>query len=126
MSRAVVVDGMLYPSVAEAADVIDVAVGRLHRALVGGGEVDGHTAAYADCDARRMIPTRCPRCGCTEAEQRFRLTGGGRAIYDLEERTADYTVLHDSIGYAGGTVLYCRDCGRRLGSVDDARDFSEV
>ena len=127
MSRAVIVDGSLYPTVIAAADVLGLPLGRLNRALTTkAGEIDGHKVAYADADAKRMLPTRCPRCGCATAVQRFRLTGTGPVFYDLENRTFDAQYLHDSVNYIGGTVLYCSECGRRLGSIDDAYDVKEI
>ena len=127
MSRAVIVDGSLYPTVVAASDALGLPLGRLKRALVAKvGEVEGHTVAYADADAKRMLPARCPRCGCATAVQRFRLTGTGSILYDLEERTFDPRCLHDSAKYIGGTVLYCNECGRRLGLISDAYDFKEV
>ena len=127
MSRAVIVDGSLYPTVVAASDALGLPLGRLKRALVAKvGEVEGHTVAYADADAKRMLPARCPRCGCATAVQRFRLTGTGSILYDLEERTFDAQCLHDSVKYIGGTVLYCNECGRRLGSISDAYDFKEA
>lgn len=126
MSRAVIVDEALYPTVAAASDALGLPYGRLNRALIAkAGEVDGHKVAYADEDARRMMPTTCPRCGCATAVQRFRLTGTGAIFYNLEERTFDAQCLHDNVKYVGGTVLYCSECGRRLGSVEDAYDFKE-
>ena len=127
MSRAVIADGLLYPSVVAAADALGLPLGRLNRALVTkSGEIEGHTVAYADADAKRMLPTKCPRCGCATAVQRFRLTGTGAIFYDLEERTFDAQCLHNSIKYCGGTVLYCSECGRRLGSISDVYDFKEI
>lgn len=127
MSRAVVADGTLYQSVVAASDALGLPLGRLHRALAAAGrEIDGHAVSYADEDAKRMIPTRCPKCGSTEAVQRFRLCGTGVAVYDLEAREANFEHLHDNVKYCGGTVLYCKECGRRLGSIDDAYDFKEI
>lgn len=127
MSRAVIVDGSLYPTVVAASDALGLPLSRLNRALVAkAGEIDGHTVAYADADAKRMLPTKCPRCGCATAVQRFRLTGTGPVFYDLESRTFDAQCLHDSVKYIGGTVLYCNECGQRLGSISDAYDFKEV
>lgn len=127
MSRAVVADGRVYPSVAAVSDVLGLPLSRLHRVLVSdSGEIDGHRVAYADEDARRMIPAACPRCGCSEAEQRFRLTGTGVATYNLDTREINFAHIHDSIKYVGGTVLYCSECGRRLGSISDAYDFKEI
>lgn len=127
MSRAVIADGVLYSSVMAAADALGLPLGRLSRALVTkSGEIDGHKVAYADDDAKRMIPAKCPKCGCTEAVQRFRLVGSGVATYDLETREISYEYLHDCIKYCGGTVLYCSECGRRLGSISDAYDFKEI
>lgn len=127
MSRAVIVDGSLYPTVVAASDALGLPLGRLNRALATTvGEIDGHKVAYADADAKRMLPAKCPRCGCATAVQRFRLTGTGAIFYDLEERTYDAQCLHDSVKYVGGTVLYCSECGRRLGSISDAYDFKEI
>lgn len=127
MSRAVVADGTLYPSVVAASDALGLPLGRLHRALVGeSGEIDGYAVSYADEDAKRMIPAMCPKCGSTGAVQRFRLCGTGVAVYDLETRGISFEHLHDNVKYCGGTVLYCSECGRRLGSIDDAYDFKEM
>lgn len=127
MSRAVIAYGILYPSVAKASDILGLPTGRLRRALTGASrEIEGHTVAYANADAKRILPTKCPRCGCATAVQRFRLTGAGAIFYDLEERTFDAQCLRDSIKYVGGTVLYCSECGRRLGSISDAYDFKEI
>lgn len=127
MSRAVIVDGSLYPTVVAASDALGLPLGRLNRALATtAGEIDGHKVAYADADAKRMLPAKCPRCGCATAVQRFRLTGTGAIFYDLEERAYDAQCLHDSVKYVGGTVLYCSECGRRLGSISDAYDFKEI
>lgn len=127
MSRAVIADGILYPSVVAVSDSLGLPIGRLRRVLTAASsKIDGHTVSYADEDAKRMIPGKCPKCGCTEAEQRFRLAGAGVATYNLETREISFEHLHDNIKYLGGTVLYCSECGRRLGSIDDAYDFKEL
>lgn len=127
MSRAVIADGVLYPSVVAVSDSLGLPIGCLRRVLTAASrEIDGHTVSYADEDAKRMIPGKCPKCGCMEAEQRFRLAGAGVATYNLETREISFEHLHDSIKYCGGTVIYCGECGRRLGSISDAYDFKEL
>lgn len=72
-----------------------------------------------------MIPEACPRCGCTRAETHARASGPATVVYDLDARSVDYSTMHESLTYRGGTILYCQNCGRRFGRVEDAGDFNE-
>ncbi len=73
----------------------------------------------------RKIPTRCPHCGCTEAMTRERAMGPVHVYYDLDARTIDWSRMHDVICYRGGAILYCVDCGKRIGRIEDAVDFRD-
>lgn len=72
-----------------------------------------------------MIPQKCPGCGCTHASTRAVPVGTVSVLYDLEERTADYSIMYDGLRYRGGSILYCEECGRRIGRVEDAGDFED-
>lgn len=72
-----------------------------------------------------MIPEACPRCGCTRAETRARASGPATVVYDLDARSVDYSAMHESLTYRGGSILYCAECEKRLGRVEDTEDFEE-
>lgn len=46
-------------------------------------------------------------------------------MYDLAYRTVDYSAMHADLTYRGGAIIYCQNCGKRLGRVEDAGDFEE-
>lgn len=72
-----------------------------------------------------MMPEACPRCGCTRAETRARASGTVTVVYDLDARSVDYSTMYESLTYHGGNILYCAECDKRLGRVEDTEDFEE-
>lgn len=69
------------------------------------------------------IPTECPYCGCTDAYEKSTAKGRVNVRYDLSERTVDYSSMWDGIEIVNGKLLYCMDCGKRIGKIEDATDF---
>lgn len=72
-----------------------------------------------------MIPSACQKCGCTTATTKAQAGGAVRVMYDLAYRTVDYSAMHADLTYRGGAIIYCQNCGKRLGRVEDAGDFEE-
>lgn len=72
------------------------------------------------------IPDACPLCGSTDAITRERPIGTVSVRYDLESRTFDCDGMFEGLDFRGGSVLYCDECGKRLGRREDAEGFREV
>ncbi len=72
------------------------------------------------------IPTECPHCGCTEAYEKSRPEGRVNIRYDLAGRAIDFSCMWGSLTTTAGKYLYCMDCGRRIGRVEDATDFKNA
>lgn len=54
-----------------------------------------------------------------------RASGPVRIAYDLADRTIDCSEMYEHLQHSGGTILYCDECGKRLGRTDEACDFEE-
>lgn len=65
------------------------------------------------------IPDKCPKCGCEYAISKERVSGTAITSYNLITHEADFSAIHDLLDYHGGTILYCWECGRKLGKTKD-------
>lgn len=71
----------------------------------------------------KSIPTECPHCGCSSTYTRERVEGSVIVVYDLGKRKIDYSSMYKNLQTTGGKLLYCSNCDKRIGRVEDAIDF---